>query len=55
MATLTRENGKTKIKVLPQNKVNELIKKFEAEEEKKAEEAKREKEKEKEREKAAKS
>lgn len=46
MATLTRENDRTRIRILPQKQVEELIKKFEAEEEKKAEEAKRDKEKE---------
>jgi 20S proteasome subunit alpha 3 len=47
MATLTRDNGKTKIRVLPQREVDVLIKKFEKEEEAKAEAAKKEKEKEK--------
>lgn len=47
MATLTRENNKTKIRILPANEVTQLIKQFEAEEEKKAEAAKREKEKQK--------
>lgn len=47
MATLTRDNNKTKIRVLPQREVTALIKTFEAEEEKKAEAAKKEKEKEK--------
>lgn len=43
IATLTRENGKTKIKVLKQKEVEELIKKHEAEEAK-AEKDKKEKE-----------
>lgn len=43
IATLTRENGKTKIKVLKQKDVEELIKKHEAEEAK-AEKDKKEKE-----------
>ena len=47
MATLTRDNNKTKIRVLPQKEVTALIKTFEAEEEKKAEAAKKEKEREK--------
>jgi len=45
MATLTRENNRTRIRILPQSEVVELIKAFEVEEEKKAEAAKREKEK----------
>lgn len=47
MATLTRENNKSKIRILPQHEVGVLIKKFEEEEEVKAEAAKKEKEKEK--------
>lgn len=43
IATLTRENGKTCIKVLKQKEVEELIKKHEAEEAK-AEKDKKEKE-----------
>lgn len=43
IATLTRENGKTRIKVLKQKEVEELIKKHEAEEAK-AEKDKKEKE-----------
>ena len=43
IATLTRENGKTKIKVLKQKEVEELIKKHEAEEAK-AEKDKKDKE-----------
>lgn len=43
IATLTRENGKTKIKVLKQKEVEELIKRHEAEEAK-AEKDKKEKE-----------
>lgn len=43
IATLTREDGKTKIKVLKQKEVEELIKKHEAEEAK-AEKDKKEKE-----------
>nr|CAG4651989.1 EOG090X09LQ [Triops cancriformis] len=47
LATLTRENGKTQIRVLPSNEVQALIKAFEKQEAE-AEAAKREKEKEKE-------
>lgn len=47
MATLTRDNNKTKIRILPQKEVTVLIKTFEEEEEKKAEAAKKEKEREK--------
>lgn len=47
MATLTRENNKSRIRILPQHEVGVLIKKFEEEEEVKAEAAKKEKEKEK--------
>ena len=47
MATLTRENNKTKIRILPQKEVTALIKVFEEEEEKKAEATKKEKEREK--------
>lgn len=43
IATLTREDGKTKIKVLKQKEVEELIKRHEAEEAK-AEKDKKEKE-----------
>lgn len=43
IATLTRENGKTRIRILPQGEVDKLIKAFEAEEEAKAEAAKKEK------------
>lgn len=43
IATLTRENGKTRIKVLKQKDVEELIKRHEAEEAK-AEKDKKEKE-----------
>lgn len=43
IATLTRENGKTRIKVLKQKEVEELIKKHEAEEAK-AEKDKKDKE-----------
>lgn len=51
IATLTREDGKTKIKVLKKKEVEELIKQHEAEEAK-AEKSKKEKEqKEKEKEK----
>lgn len=45
MATLTRENGKTVIRVLPINEVERLIKAFEAEEEVKAKKEREEKEK----------
>lgn len=44
MATLTRENGKTNIRILPAKEVEVLIKKHE-EQEAKAEAAKKEKEK----------
>jgi len=47
MATLTRDNDTTKIRILPQREVTALIKTFEAEEEKKAEETKKQKEREK--------
>ena len=43
MATLTREEGKTRIRVLKQAEIEDLIRVYEAEEAKKAEEAKREK------------
>jgi len=43
IASLTRENGKTRIRILPQGEVDKLIKTFEAEEEAKAEAAKKEK------------
>ena len=43
IATLQRVDGKTVIRILPANEMDELIKKFEAAE-KAAEEAKREKE-----------
>ena len=46
LATLTRENGKTQIKILPADQVDELIKKYEKAEAE-AEAAKKEKEKEK--------
>ncbi|XP_033125165.1 proteasome subunit alpha type-4-like [Anneissia japonica] len=46
LATLTRQNGKTKITILPEKKVQELIKSFEEDEAKKEAE-KKEKEKEK--------
>jgi len=46
LATLTRENGKTQIKILPADQVSELIKKYE-QLEAEAEAAKKEKEKEK--------
>jgi len=45
MATLTRENNKTVIRVLPINEVERLIKSFEAEEEIKAKKEREEKEK----------
>ena len=44
LATLTRENGKTQIKILPANQVDELIKKYEKVEAE-LEAAKKEKEK----------
>lgn len=44
MATLTRENGKSVIRVLPINEVERLIKAFEAEEEIKAKKEREEKE-----------
>jgi len=47
MATLTRENDKTKIRILPTIEVEALIRKFEIEEEARVEAAKKEKEKEK--------
>ncbi|CAG2162194.1 unnamed protein product [Oppiella nova] len=47
MSTLTRDNNKTKIRILPQNEVTALIEAFEKEEQEKAEAAKREKEREK--------
>lgn len=40
---MTRENDKTRIRILPQNEVEKLIKAFEAEEEAKAETLKKEK------------
>jgi len=43
IATLTRENGRTRIRILRQPEVEKLIKAFEAEEAIKAEEAKKEK------------
>lgn len=43
ISTLTRENDRTRIRILKQGEVETLIKAFEAEEAKKAEEAKREK------------
>merc|ERR1712121_344732 len=46
LATLTRENGKTQIKILPADQVDTLIKKYEKAEAE-AEAAKKEKEKEK--------
>ena len=46
LSTLTREDGKTKITILPANEVTELIKKFEKAEAE-AEAAKKEKEKQK--------
>merc|ERR1711988_1391517 len=51
LATLTRENDKTQIKILPADQVEELIKKYEKVEAE-LEAAKKEKEKEKEKEKA---
>lgn len=45
IATLTRENGQTKIKILPQKEIEKYIKAYEEEEAKKAEAAKKEKEK----------
>lgn len=45
MATLTRENNKTVIRVLPINEVERLIKSFEVEEEIKAKKEREEKEK----------
>lgn len=47
MATLTRDNGRSKIRILPQHEVQVLIKKFEEEEAAKAEATKKEKEREK--------
>ena len=43
IATLTRENDRTRIRVLKQAEVETLIKRFEAEEAEKAEQAKKEK------------
>jgi len=45
IATLTRENGKTKIQILSQKKIESYIKIYEQEEAQKAEAAKKEKEK----------
>ncbi|KAH9402407.1 Proteasome subunit alpha type-4 [Tyrophagus putrescentiae] len=45
IATLTRDNGQTKIKILPQKEIEKYIKAYEEEEAKKAEAAKKEKEK----------
>ena len=45
ISTLTREDGKTKIKILPQKEIEKYIKEFEQEEAQKAEAAKKEKEK----------
>lgn len=44
IATLTRVNGKTKIRILPHHEVEKLIKNFEIEEEENARKEKEEKE-----------